>query len=119
MPADDPDRVLANLDHRESGGYERLELDLWLAHPDRGAAEHVRGLVYVAGPGNPNYLGHASLEEIAGQIAAAAGPSGENPEYVFELARSLRELGADDPHVFGLERALEEAIGFAAGRSAK
>ena len=33
-----------------------------------------------------------------------SGPSGANVEYVLCLARALREIGADDPHVFELER---------------
>ena len=70
----------------------------------------VQGLVYVAGPQNDNYLGPASLQEIALQIAKARGPSGANPEYVFELARSLREMQAEDSHVFEVERAVRQVL---------
>lgn len=114
---DDPDGVLARLDHRERGGYGRIELELEVVVDDppsgRGIdrTETVRGLVYVAGPDNPNYLGPAPLDAIARQVAGAVGPSGENPEYVFELARSLRGLGAEDAHVFALERAVQAALG--------
>ena len=41
---------------------------------------------------------------MAEQIRRSAGPSGTNMEYLRELAAALRELGIDDPHVFGLER---------------
>ena len=107
VPVDDPDGVLAGLDHRERGGYDRVELDVFL-HEGGGRLSRrpVRGLVYIAHPENENYLGPAPLDAIAAQVAGAVGPSGENPEYVFELARSLRGMGADDAHVFALEAAL-------------
>ena len=103
--------MLAGLDHRERGGYERVSLTLHLRESERGPARRARGLVYVAGPDNPNYLGHAPVAAIAAQVARARGPSGANPEYVFELARSLRSMGAVDDHVFAVERALEAALG--------
>jgi len=115
VPREDPEGVLASLDHRERGGYERLELQLTLCGPagpmDSGSIPpRVQGLVYVAGPQNDNYLGPASLQEIALQIAKARGPSGANPEYVFELARSLREMQAEDSHVFEVERAVRQVL---------
>jgi cation transport regulator ChaC len=95
------EQVIAELDLRERGGYERREIALEL---DGGVS--ARGLVYVAGPANRNYLGPAPLERIAEQIASSRGPSGPNPEYVLRLAEALRALGADDPHVFELEALL-------------
>jgi cation transport regulator ChaC len=114
VPLDDPDGVLDRLDHRERGGYDRVELDVTLRDVGSefigsvvgGASaptRSVRGLVYIASPTNPNYLGPASIEEIGQQVASAHGPSGPNPEYVFELARSLRTMGANDEHVFAVE----------------
>jgi len=88
--------VLARLDVREQGGYERHLENVVLG--DR----EVHALLYVATPDNPNYLGDAPLEAIAAQVRRSRGPSGPNPEYVLELARALREMGADDPHVFDL-----------------
>jgi cation transport regulator ChaC len=90
--------VVAGLDHREKGGYERLALPLALA-PD---GREVEGLVYVAGPDNPNYLGPAPASAIVAQIAGARGPSGPNDEYLLRLEESLRALGAEDAHVFEL-----------------
>jgi glutathione-specific gamma-glutamylcyclotransferase len=94
--------VIEELDRREQGGYLRHELELFLD----GEARPRRALVYVAREDNPEYLGPASLPEIARQVGGARGPSGSNREYVLELARALRELGADDPHVFELEALL-------------
>jgi len=121
IPDGDPDGVIAGLDHRERGGYDRIEIDIELdartdASKDRVSAAPVTGsivsgLVYIAGPENPNYLGGAPVHEIAEQVASAAGPSGANPDYVFELARSLRAMGAIDPHVFAVEEQLRRLLG--------
>ncbi len=100
--------VLEGLDHRERGGYARLEVDIWLATASERA---VPGLVYVAGPENENYLGSAPLDAIARQVAGAAGPSGANADYVFELAAALRRMQVADPHVFELEAALRGLAG--------
>jgi cation transport protein ChaC len=87
--------VLEHLDWREKNGYERLVVAL------RGDDDDVfaHGVVYNAGPSNPHFLGEAPLDELVRQIAAAQGPSGPNREYVVELARALRELGAVDEHL--------------------
>lgn len=52
---------------------------------------------------NPNYLGPASEEAIAAQVAAAAGPSGPNCDYVFRLADAMRAMGVEDSELFSLE----------------
>ena len=62
------------------------------------------GVVYVAPLDNHAFLGEAPLQDIAEQINRSLGPSGHNRDYLLCLAQSLRELGADDPHVFELER---------------
>ncbi len=86
---EDVDGVVEQLDHREKGGYERVDVDL---HFDDPAAGSRAALLYLATPGNPNYLGPASLDAIARQVLASAGPSGPNLEYVTRLAEALREL---------------------------
>lgn len=115
---DDEEAVLAHLDVREQNGYERLRRPLLLGDPSaetrdalagpRGRAfnapgETVEGLVYLAGPTNPSFLGPAPLEQIARQIAASQGPSGSNAAYLLSLADALRALDAPDEHVFALE----------------
>ena len=89
--------VLARLDARESGGFERNVLEIAL---DGARSEHA--LVYVARAGNPNFLGPAPLDAMALQIRAAAGRSGTNLDYVQRLAASLNELGRPDAHVHEL-----------------
>ncbi len=90
--------VLAELDHREQGGYDRHRTDVHRADGSViGAA-----LFYVATEGNAAYLGPAPLDEIARQVRASAGPSGHNLEYLARLAAELAAMGAEDPHVFEL-----------------
>ncbi len=96
--------VMDHLDGRESGGYERVVEPLELDAPQG----RVEGVVYVATAENPNYLGPAPLPEIAAQILRSVGPSGPNPEYLLRLGDALREIGADDPHVFELEALVRE-----------
>lgn len=98
------EEVVERLDHREQGGYERHRTTVY------DAADHApigEALLYVATEDNPNWLGPAPVEDIAAQVRRSEGPSGDNVEYVLELARALREMGAHDPHVFGLAAHLE------------
>jgi len=95
----EPD-VFEHLDHREKNGYERVAVRIDFA------VRSTDGVVYVARPDNPAFLGPAPLEEMARQIDRCAGPSGSNRDYVLHLARALRELGTTDPHVFELEQLL-------------
>jgi len=93
--------TFASLDVREKNGYLRLATELTL---DDG--RHVNGLVYIATPTNAAFLGAASEREIALHISGSHGPSGANRDYLLHLADALRQLGADDPHVFAIEREL-------------
>ena len=109
------DGILAGLDHREKGGYQRFEVDLCFAEdgvPEDGApAKPQPGLMYVAGADNVEYLGRADVPSIARQISRSHGPSGSNVEYVLRLAPSLRDMGARDEHVFEVEAALRGETG--------
>jgi cation transport protein ChaC len=95
------DEVLTGLDHREQGGYRRVETVL-----DLRDGRQVEGLVYIATADNPNYVGPAPLEEIAEIARTRVGPSGSNREYVLRLHRALHEMDAMDDHV----RALAELV---------
>ncbi len=89
--------VLAGLDFREQGGYERRRVEVTHAE---GAIADV--LVYLATPDNSNWLGEAPLEQIAEQVLRSVGPSGPNVEYVLRLADALARMGASDEHVEAL-----------------
>lgn len=93
--------VLAALDVREQGGYERLRVT---AELDGGG--QVEAVTWVASPDNAYHLGPAPLSELVAQIGAAMGPSGSNRDYVLRLDRTLRELGIEDPHVGEIAAAL-------------
>jgi glutathione-specific gamma-glutamylcyclotransferase len=93
--------VLSQLDYREKNGYARHDVVL---HDHNGTT--FRALVYIATEENFAYLGPAEVNEIVDQIACSHGPSGANSEYLLALAEALRQLRADDAHVFELERLL-------------
>ena len=86
--------IMARLDHREKGGYERLELPVYFDQENP-----VPGVTYHASTSNPDYLGEASIREIAQQVISASGPSGPNVEYVLRLQEALSAMQASDSHV--------------------
>jgi len=97
--------VLAELDERERAGYERVQVEIEFTEPPFGRA---RALVYQARAENPGFVANADERSIAEIARVARGPSGDNASYVRRLAQALRELGEDDPHVFAIERLLDE-----------
>ena len=75
----DIDRVMARLDVREQGGYHQQIMDLG----------DVQAVTYFAAENNPNWLGPASVDQIARTVCSAVGPSGSNMEYLERLVHSL------------------------------
>lgn len=94
--------VFEHLDHREKNGYQRHSTDIVL----KSGNTTVAGVVYVARPESPAYLGAASEAEVADHIARAKGPSGSNRDYQLQLAAASRDLDDHDPHVQALESLL-------------
>lgn len=94
------EEVFEHLDHREKNGYERHEVTLFFDD------DETAGVTYIARIDNFAFLGDAPLGDIVEQIRRCNGPSGSNRDYVLELARALRELDVDDPHVFEIESCL-------------
>jgi len=92
--------VFEHLDHREKNGYQRVAVDIVFE------SGPISGVLYRASEDNPAYLGPASLDAMVEQINRCEGPSGSNRDYVLQLARCLRSLGVDDPHVFAVESML-------------
>jgi len=103
--------VFEHLDHREKNGYLRYEVDIYfkgLKHDTIKNTEYKKGLVYIASEDNAAFLGDASDHEIAQQIHRCSGPSGQNRDYVFQLAEALKTLGDNDEHVVSIDRILKQ-----------
>jgi glutathione-specific gamma-glutamylcyclotransferase len=90
--------VFEHLDYREKNGYVRDEVEIAIEDT------RVAGVVYHAPEGNPAFLGPAPVQVMAAQINRCRGPSGSNRDYLLQLARALRSMDVDEPHVFELER---------------
>ncbi|XP_073281166.1 gamma-glutamylcyclotransferase 2-3 isoform X1 [Primulina huaijiensis] len=70
-------------------------------------------MVYIASADkklNKNYLGPASVEEIAVQILKAEGPSGPNRDYLFKLENALIHIGCEDNHVNDLSNEVRRML---------
>lgn len=96
--------VLAYLDDRESGGYERLVIRALL---DDGRV--VDAWTWIAPASNLNFLGDATPAMMVQQILGARGQSGANRDYVLKLAKNLEKLGIKDEHVQALAGWIREA----------
>jgi cation transport regulator ChaC len=96
--------IEAALELREQQGYARLTVDLGLAAGEQAGpiVETVAGLLYVATPANPYFIGPEPLETTAEVVLRSHGPSGGNVDYVLELDRALAAMGAADPEVSAL-----------------
>lgn len=92
------------LDHREKNGYLRFLEPLYFID-----GQVKPGVIYIAPQDNEAYLGPDTEQNIARHIANSRGPSGENADYVFDLAGALREHNAVDEHVFAIEQYLRDS----------
>ncbi|RVX22630.1 Gamma-glutamylcyclotransferase 2-3 [Vitis vinifera] len=101
---EDEQIALTYLEVREKQYDKKAYLDVY-AEPIATTPVISGVMVYIASPDkklNRNYLGPASVEEIAKQIIHAEGPSGPNREYLFQLEQALLQMGCEDKHVMDL-----------------
>ncbi|MEX0942070.1 MAG: gamma-glutamylcyclotransferase [Pseudomonadales bacterium] len=102
LASDEREEVLSHLDHREKGGYARLQLPVYFSDNEFSDNDHLTAVTWHATPDNPNYLGDSEPASIAAQIVASEGPSGPNIEYILQLEQALASIGASDDHVSGI-----------------
>ena len=88
--------TLAYLRERELVSYAYREE--W--HPvDLRDGRRVEALTYVVDTAHDQYCGHLTLDAQARIIAGAVGGRGPNPDYLYNTAAHLDELGLSDPHI--------------------
>ncbi|XP_027332798.1 gamma-glutamylcyclotransferase 2-3 [Abrus precatorius] len=101
---EDEEIALTHLEVREKQYDKKEYLDFYIEL--NATTPAVSGVMaYVASPNtktNVNYLGPATVEEIARQIIQAEGPAGPNRDYLFKLEEALLEIGCKDKHVIDL-----------------
>ena len=98
---------MAYLNHREKGGYTLHSVNFY---PKDENVITFSVYVYIATESNEEFLGDAPMVDIAKQIAWSRGPSGDNSEYLLQLAKAVREIGVNDDHLFELEKRVSELI---------
>ncbi|KAJ3313759.1 Cation transport regulator-like protein 2 [Boothiomyces sp. JEL0838] len=97
--------VFDHLDYREKGGYEMQTVKVYT---NEGVIE---SYLYIADYHNDNYLGPSDLDSMAKQIGFTVGPSGNNSDYLLNLCKALREIGAEeDLHLMELEKRVMQLL---------
>lgn len=119
LPPPGPARqaALAYLELRECQYDVRWRADLFATAAGSEPPVIFAALLYVASPDrarNPNHLGPAPLDVVAATVATARGPSGENVQYVYQLADAMRALQVHDAELFDLEDRVRRLRGEAA-----
>ncbi|KAL8125154.1 gamma-glutamylcyclotransferase 2-3 [Apium graveolens] len=109
---EDEEAALLHLEVREKQYDKKAYLDFYTE--STASTPALCGvMVYIASSDrklNKNYLGPASLEELARQIIKAEGPSGPNRDYLFHLEKALVQLGCEDEHVIDLANEVRKLL---------
>ena len=86
------------LEIREINGYS---IQYAPFHPVDQSKASIECLVYIGLPDNPQFMGVQEPQKLAEHIFHSKGPSGENKEYLFMLAKALDDLGdaSRDKHI--------------------
>ncbi|WP_293576127.1 gamma-glutamylcyclotransferase [Phaeobacter sp.] len=98
-------QTLEGLREREliSSAYVERNLAITL-----NTGETVTAVTYVIDPDHDQYCGGISLEEQAQIIAGAIGGRGPNPEYLYNTAAHLAEIGLADADLDWLARRVRD-----------
>jgi len=110
LAPEEADVILAALDEREQGGYDRVTVRAELQGDDAERETILEAITWIARPGNPWHLGPAPFESMVADVLEARGPSGTNVEYVLRLAETLASLGFEDDHISALASAVRAAL---------
>ncbi|KZT61865.1 ChaC-like protein [Calocera cornea HHB12733] len=110
------DEVRAYLDYREKNGYSVHTEDIYNLVDGKEQLIIPQCILYVGLASNPSFVGPEPLDYLSHRIWSCTGPSGRNRDYLYGLAKAIRELapGSHDVHLANLEarvQALEAAEG--------
>jgi cation transport protein ChaC len=107
--------AIAALDLRERAGYAQYSVPSFRFVSGGQFDDAVKltdsAVCYIATEDNEEFLGPRTEKELAAEIVVRRGPSGSNAEYLIKVAEALRLLGAEDPHIFAIERHVKSALG--------
>ena len=104
--------VIADLDYRERGGYERqiVKVKLLEDTPYHKSGEFADVIVYRGSVTNPNFK--VNSHNIAADIIAAAhGKSGPNAEYIFNLVNFMTSNNLEDEYIKRLAHDVYRRLG--------
>jgi cation transport protein ChaC len=96
------DEIMAYLDHREKGGYERFSFQVVTE-----CASTLPSLSYVGLSEGASFIGPEEETTTASIIRQAIGPSGKNVDYLRKLHISLSQMNRMEPHVDRLLRLVD------------
>ncbi|KAF8588518.1 ChaC-like protein [Ramaria rubella] len=96
------------LDYREKDGYTINFTDVYAVVDGREQVvvpQVSTSFVYVGRNDNPSFVGPEPLDGLAEHIWYSVGPSGRNKDYLYDLAKAVRQLAPEsyDSHLFALE----------------
>ena len=99
--------VRDQLDHREKGGYTQHITEFY---PEDSSIDPVSVTLYLGDIDHRQYAGPDSLENMARVILTRVGPSGPNKEYLYNLAKAMKELvpNVTDSHLEELDQKVRE-----------
>ncbi|KAF8317707.1 ChaC-like protein [Clavulina sp. PMI_390] len=95
-------------------GYTETTVDVWNIVDGKESVVESKVTVYVGRPDNPAFVGSEPYDQLARHIWSHSGPSGQNKDYLYNLADAIRKLAPEshDSHLVALEervRALDSA----------
>lgn len=102
------------LERRECEYDLKASVDFYTEEGESATPFLIGVLVFISTPNksiNKYYLGPAPLQEMARQIAKAAGPCGNNREYLFKLEQAMANIGHADQGVIKLANEVRKIIG--------